>query len=34
MRASAIAIGVLPVPPSVKLPIQITGSEERYGFAR
>ena len=26
-----IASGVLPVPPEVKLPTQMTGSRERYG---
>lgn len=29
----AIAAGVLPVPPAVKFPMQITGTLERYGFA-
>ena len=29
-----MASGVLPVPPAVRLPMQMTGSEERYGSAR
>jgi hypothetical protein len=32
--ATAIAVGVFPPPPAVKLPMQITGRRERYGTPR
>src|SRR5262249_53974734 len=33
-EATAMVVGVLPPPPAVKLPMQITGRRERYGVPR